>query len=49
MYFHCQSPGAVRVLAELPRPPGRGLSVSPDGRLLLTTRSELPSDLILLK
>lgn len=41
--------GAIRVLEEFPRPPGRGLAISPDGRFLLTTRSELLSDLILLK
>jgi Tol biopolymer transport system component len=30
--------GAVRVLAEYSKSPGRGLSVSPDGRFALTTR-----------
>jgi hypothetical protein len=30
--------GAVTVLHEYSRPPGRGLSVSPDGRFALTTR-----------
>ena len=42
--------GAVTVLQEYTKPPGRGLSVSPDGRFALTTRF-LPaiSDLLLLE
>ena len=42
--------GAVTVLQEYTKPPGRGISVSPDGRFALTTRF-LPaiSDLLLLE
>lgn len=42
--------GIVRLLQEYTRPPGRGLSVSPDGRFAVTTRVVPPiSDLLLLE
>lgn len=49
LYFRTHA-GGVRLLQEYSSPPGRGLSVSPDGRLALTTRVVPPiSDLILLE
>jgi Tol biopolymer transport system component len=42
--------GAVRLLQEYSKPPGRGLSVSADGRFAVTTRVVPPiSDLVLLE
>jgi Tol biopolymer transport system component len=42
--------GAVRLLQEYTKPPGRGLSVSADGRFAVTTRVVPPiSDLVLLE
>lgn len=49
LYFRTHG-GAVTLLQEYTRPPGRGLSVSADGRYALTTRVVPPiSDLLLLE
>jgi len=49
LFFRSHS-GAVRLLHEYTKPPGRGLSISADGKFAITTRIIPPiSDLMLLK
>ena len=49
LYFRMHA-GEVTLLHEYTRPPGRGLSVSADGRYAITTRAVSPlSDLLLLE